>query len=142
MTHKIIFPGKVKKTGLDVVIVADTSGSMGKKEAQQFFSELESLHMRMPCRTRLIQVDAAIQSDTLYKKGDWKKIEWKGGGGTDFRPLTPYMQEKGYQPDVLIFFTDGCVGSDWPKQDPSYAYYWIMTTDTVAPFGVTIKLDL
>jgi predicted metal-dependent peptidase len=138
-----VFPGHVRKEGLELIVVCDTSGSMmSKKDMEQFFTELEGIIKQTSAVTRLIQIDADVQDDRMYKKGDWKKINIKGGGGTDFRPVFKYIEDKKYKPCVVVFYTDGC--GDFPDKAsvPRYQVLWAMVTDCVAPFGKTIKLDL
>jgi predicted metal-dependent peptidase len=68
------------------------------------------------------------------------KPELKGGGGTNFIPAFEKVEELGIRPDCLIFFTDGY--GTFPTEPPPYPVVWVMTTDIVAPFGETIKVDL
>jgi predicted metal-dependent peptidase len=140
---KYIFPGHVRKEGLDVIVVCDTSGSMmNEKDMEQFFGELEGIIRQTSAKTRLIQIDAAVHSDLEYKKGDWRKVKLVGGGGTDFRPVFKHIEEKGYKPCIVVFYTDG--QGDYPegKDIPDYTVLWAMVTDYQAPFGKIVKLDL
>jgi len=143
MASEFVFPGHVRKEGLDVIVVCDTSGSMmSERDMEQFFTELEGIIRQTSAQTRLIQIDAEVQDDKIYKKGDWHNIKIKGGGGTDFRPVFKYIEDKKYKPCIVVFYTDGC--GDFPAANelPKYSVLWAMVTDCVAPFGKTIKLDL
>lgn len=136
---EVYLPGKRRMKGLDVLVVADTSGSMGKEEARAFFGELEGIIKQCDAVTRCIQTDDGVQDDQIYKKGDWKKIGWKGGGGTDFHPLFKYVDEKGYQPEIMVFFTDGY--ASYPSKKPPYNVIWL-TTGQKMSWGINIKLEL
>ena len=138
-----VFPGHVRREGLELIVVADTSGSMfTKDQMEQFFTELEGIIRQTSAVTRVIQIDAEVHSDEMYKSGDWRKIKIVGGGGTDFRPAFAHIEKKKYNPCVVVFFTDGC--GDYPDAGsvPKYQVLWTMVTDVKAPFGKTIKLDL
>ena len=138
-----VFPGHVRREGIEVIVVCDTSGSMmSKKDMEQFFGELEGIIKQTNAVTRLIQIDAKVHSDEMYKKGDWRKVKLVGGGGTDFRPVFKHIADKKYNPCVVVFYTDGA--GDYPTgaEIPKYTVLWAMVTDYKAPFGKTVKLDL
>ena len=136
---EVYLPGRIRQKGLDVLVVADTSGSMGKEEARAFFGELEGIIKQTEAVTRVIQCDDGVQDDQIYKKGDWKKIGWKGGGGTDFHPLFKYVAEKKYHPEIMVFFTDGY--ASYPAHKPPYHVIWL-TTGQKLNWGINIKLEL
>ena len=140
---KFAFPGYVRREGIEVIVVCDTSGSMmNKRDMEQFFAELEAIIRQTSARTRLIQIDSSVMGDQIYKTGDWKNIKVNGGGGTDFRPVFDYIKEKEYKPSVIVFYTDGYGTFPDTKDAPGYKVIWAMITDVVAPFGKTMKLDL
>jgi len=59
----------------DVVVVVDTSGSIGQDELQQFFAEIERMCSRS--RVHLLQWDYGFQDYRRYRRGDWRKISVK-----------------------------------------------------------------
>jgi predicted metal-dependent peptidase len=136
---EVYLPGKIRMKGLDVLVVADTSGSMGKDEARAFFGELEGIIKQTQAVCRMIQCDDGVQADEVYKKGDWKKVGWKGGGGTDFHPLFKYVEEKKYHPYIMVFFTDGV--ASYPAKKPPYPVIWLSTGQKMS-WGINIKLEL
>ena len=62
----------------------------------------------------------------------------KGGGGTDGSVLFKYLKEKNINPQAIVQFTDGYVG-DWGKTD--VPTLWAVSSDLVAPFGTTIRVE-
>ncbi len=72
-----------------VIVATDTSGSVfyDKHEMQNFFTEIEAISKWFEFTKEgiilSVQWDAEIAEGLKkYKKGDWKKFQVKGGGGT------------------------------------------------------------
>jgi len=137
---KFLFPGYLKQRGIEVIAAVDTSGSIGSKEIEQFFGELESLVSRHKSKTWMIQCDAMVHEFKEYKKGDWRKVKVKGRGGTDFRPVFDEIEKRKIQPNILIYLTD-CLGT-FPTNPPKYQTLWICTNEQTmsVPFGKVIPL--
>lgn len=117
----------------DFVIAIDTSGSVAGEEVQQFLQKTydilrsrESFDDRI--NVHIIQCDAEIQSDEVITcQEDFdrylEKMEIRGLGGTDFRPVFSYVDElvsSGRLPDLrgLLYFTDGL--GIFPPAMPDY----------------------
>ena len=62
----------------------------------------------------------------------------KGGGGTDYRPVTAYVEEQGLNPACLVYLTDGCC--DRYPEEPWYPVLWIGTCEFNPPFGEFVML--
>ncbi len=69
-----------------------------------------------------------------------RRLQPKGGGGTDFRPVFKLVKERFRDMiDCLVFFTDGY--GDFPEHKPLYSIYWItQSSDVDWPFGRVINL--
>ena len=148
----------------ELAIAIDTSGSTfglsGKALVQRFvqktynilkqaetFSERFVLH--------IIQCDAAVQQDTVIRTqeefdGFIKKMEIRGGGGTDFRPVFEYVnklvaEKKFVNLRGLIYFTDGY--GEYPGQAPLYqtAFAFVENEQTaqarVPSWAIRLVLD-
>ena len=137
-----LFKGHIPYRIARVVLAIDTSGSISQKEFSKFMGELYGLQKVYPAEVRIIQCDAEVQSDDLLKKGREYTATMKGRGGTSFTPVFEYIKEKRYNPDVLVYLTDGF--GDFPEQKPRYGVIWAITPDGVEqaqiPFGRYVKI--
>ena len=129
-----------------VAVVVDTSGSIDEAILTRFCAEIAQVQARTGCDLVLICADAAIQSEVIVKN-DGKsfvdkvregRLEFAGGGGTDFRPALERLGATGAS--VAIYLTDmmGAFGESAPK----IPLLWCSTTPHQnAPFGRVIYLD-
>jgi predicted metal-dependent peptidase len=89
---------------------------------------------------QVMECDADIQH--VYKLNKYNKINTKmhGRGGTSFKPVFKYIEEKRLKTDILVFFTDG-YGDQNECKKPPYATIWVTSTSGQKfPFGHTISL--
>ncbi|MDR3334273.1 MAG: VWA-like domain-containing protein, partial [Treponema sp.] len=87
-------PG-IRRLSNKLVIAVDTSGSLGKQGLQQFFTEIEKI-VKDFSQLIVIQWDTCITNvQETYKRGDWKSISIKGGGGTMVQCVFDWMREQG-----------------------------------------------
>ena len=117
----------------DFVIAIDTSGSVGKdtvrafvqktynilKSEESFFSRV-NIHI-LQCDTRI--QDAAVLGSSEELESYIDKLELKGFGGTDFRPVFEYVDRKRASGELkglkgIVYFTDG-LGA-FPEKAPDY----------------------
>lgn len=128
----------------DVIVVADTSGSIGEAELNRFFSELDDILMTCnPSSVILWGCDAKIGSEFYLQAGDSlreQKIDLKGGGGTSFIPPFEKVEHDGHRPSALIYFTDMC--GPFPSDEPEYPVIWCRTTKQDPPWGEVIDVDI
>ena len=68
--------------------------------------------------------DTRIQSYQFFGQGELPDLQPKGRGGTDFKPPFIYLDEKGIEPDVLVYMTDGECSSFPPA--PHYPVLWLV----------------
>lgn len=129
----------------DVVMVVDTSGSIGPRELKVFLSEVEGvLSTCNPERIWVVGADARVAS--VHELSGCESLldnmpEVKGGGGTAFGPAFEWVQEEGIEPAVLIYLTD--MYGSFPDVAPPYPVIWCSTTpDRTGPFGQTIHIDM
>jgi hypothetical protein len=141
----VVMPGK-RGYGADTVVVAvDTSGSIGSRALAAFLAEVGGiLNDCKPRRIVVIGCDARIsQVDEVTTLDEFEGLRekgLKGGGGTDFRPVTAYVEEHQLRPETLIYLTDG-LGTFDPHAPP-YPMIWAMTTDVEPPWGEVVRLQL
>ena len=140
-------PGNRPRDGLPIAgVIVDTSGSIGDKLLTRFAAEIQAIQRRVGCHIYLICADADVQSETLIRN-DGKsfkdkvmqgKIEFKGGGGTDFYPALQRMKEK--KARVCVYLTD-LYGSFGDETYYPFPIIWAsVTKELAAPFGKTVYI--
>lgn len=106
--------GRIRRNGLDVVFLIDTSGSMGQEELKLVDPELRGLHAR-GASILVIHCDAAVAKIEAYTP--FKGLEeFHGRGGTDYSDALMYIREMCPRPSFLVGFTDGWGGIERYKQ--------------------------
>ncbi len=119
------FRGRVKDHGLFVVVVPDTSGSVGDDYLREFDNEIRAIRkLRKIRRLHVIECDAAVQA--AYDLPEGGKISYRGRGGTDFRPPFEYLKAQKMKPDMLVYLTDS--QGTFPEMKPDYPVIWCVTT--------------
>lgn len=122
----------------------DTSGSC-ISQVNKFLAELTGIMEDCkPQRLTVVWCDDGVQRvDELSEAGDLEQTRYDGapgGGGTSVEPVLEWIDEHTETPEVLICFTDGYV--DFPEEMPRIpVIIWAMTTDVVAPWGDTVRLN-
>jgi len=132
----------VERRGLgEIVIAVDTSGSIGKRELEQFAGEISAISEEaQPEAIHVVYCDAAVQSTQEFRASEPVRLEPKGGGGTDFRPPFEWVAENDVAPVCLIYLTDLCCDS-FPDT-PAYPVLWVTDSRRTAPFGETVRIGL
>jgi predicted metal-dependent peptidase len=127
-----------------IVVAVDTSGSIGRKELNAFFSELaDILRTCHPETTWVLGADSVVASSIMLEGNHditSNPPEVGGGGGTDFKPVFEWVEHEQLVPDALVYFTD--LWGPFPKRGPDYPVIWCSTTAQEAPFGKTIHIDV
>jgi predicted metal-dependent peptidase len=84
----------------------------------------------------------------LAEDGPWVYEPWetfvaprqfKGGGGTRFAPVFEAVEQAGWQPDLLVYFTDA--DGEFPTKVPSYPVIWLVKGKQKVPWGQRIQLN-
>ena len=128
---------------LKAVVALDTSGSTAG-DLPRFFSELTGLLTSFGgYELTVVQCDAAVADVETFD--DMSPLDpdrtWtvKGGGGTDFRPVFEYVGKNVGDPNLLIFFTDGCGPA--PERAPGYPVMWLLTSGGAPPcdWGTVVR---
>lgn len=134
-----------------IVFAIDTSGSMTDALLAQAFGEVESLRRTFPCELDLVQCDAAIRDVRHFEAEDPAelpaRLQVKGRGGTDFRPLFRWVAERamhaGPTTAPLIFVSDG--QGTYPDRVPEHPTIWLMPANgnrkAVKGWGEVVVLE-
>ncbi|MEO0245723.1 MAG: VWA-like domain-containing protein [candidate division WOR-3 bacterium] len=138
LAYDIIYPTRRQKI-LKLVVAVDTSGSITSSDLKDFFSEINGiLNSFNFYHIYLVQNDVKIQKVEEIKYPDKlpEVIEITGRGGTDFRPVFKYLEEKRIILP-LVFFTD--LMGNFPEKAPPFPVLWITKEKKEAPFGITVR---
>lgn len=127
-----------------VVIGFDTSGScFGGAEMQAFASEIKAIvEETAPTTAVVAYVDWDVLGAQEFRDGQFavQSMQPKGGGGTDLEKLYPWLKANGHaDAQAIIWLTDGYTTFTTP---PPMPVLWCMTTNVVAPYGRTVRIDV
>jgi predicted metal-dependent peptidase len=143
MSYDVYMPSMVGTTMTELVIGFDTSGSIfGGTEMDMFASEIKKIIEDIkPSKVHVIYWDTEVAGHQTFDEGQFavQNLKPKGGGGTDGSVLFDYLRDKRITPQAIVQFTDGYVG-DWGKTD--VPTLWAVSSDLVAPFGTTIRIEV
>lgn len=137
------FPGMKSENTENIVIAIDTSGSISDEELNLFTSEISGALGVYSGEIHVLACDAGINSHKKYCASDlFDNFDFKGGGGTDFRPPFDWAKENLSDVRCLVYFTDLC-SSRYPDE-PDYPVLWITNNENYAkkpPFGEIININ-
>jgi predicted metal-dependent peptidase len=141
LSQGIVLPSLDSQRMGEIVIAIDTSGSVNPEMLSAFISQIQSiLDECMPSKMTIIQCDWNIQKVREYEPGDLISKEYKGGGGTSFKPVFDHIDKHGIDPVCAVYFTD--MEGDFPDKQPSYPVLWAdySKRPNKAPFGERIEI--
>jgi predicted metal-dependent peptidase len=131
---------------VELAVAFDTSGSISPEELKLYLSEVVGMMQQFDhIKLRVLTCDAAVHEDVELEEHDIdsfaQRVRFKGGGGTDFRPVFERLKDD--RPRMLVFFTDGY--GAFPSQEPDYPVLWVLTPNSIdmdkVPFGRVTKLQ-
>jgi predicted metal-dependent peptidase len=132
--------GKLSDRMISVTIAVDTSGSISDEDLKSFVSEMKAIQSCYKGTMTVMECDAQIQKTYLLNKYKRVQRNFKGRGGTSFKPVFDYIHDKKLKTDVLVFFTDLDGDQDYCKK-PGYPVLWVATCPIrKVPFGHVISL--
>lgn len=132
----VYLPTRYSERMGELVVIADTSGSIGGPELNQIAAEIRAIAEEVkPERIRTLWADTEVAREEVFECGDELIFHPAGGGGTDMRvPLKHVTQ---YEPEVVVMITDGY--TPWPKDEPDYPLIVVCTTDAKVPIGQVVR---
>jgi len=137
------FPGVKKLPKAQIWEYLDTSGSMDETEIAIALNEVAAIAKAHGVPIWLIMADADIASiERITGKLSVEKMQVKGGGGTDSRPVFKYLEKEKKRVDLFVGFTD--CWNVWPDKKPKYPVIWVTTNKDKSqhcPFGETIVIE-
>lgn len=139
----LILPSLYNKEIPPLVVAVDTSGSITKKDLQQFASEIDDILDQYPTTLTVVYCDTKVQaSEEFTAETRPVRLHAKGGGGTKFSPVWKWIEENAAEtPAAIIYLTDLCC-SDYGNE-PAPPVLWVNTGGYKAappPFGEVVRL--
>lgn len=101
----------------EVVVLCDTSGSMGEGQLARLLAEVDGLLRGVGLarsRLRVLAVDAAVHA--VQRASSGRRLELLGGGGTDMGAGVEAAAKLRPRPSVVVVLTDGL--TPWPAEPP------------------------
>jgi len=136
----LYLPGVVREGAGEVAIAVDCSGSVSARQLRLFEAEARSiLEGQRPERVYVLYFDTAVHRVDTYEAGQRIDLNPVGGGGTEFGPCFEWIDERGIQPQSLVFLTD--LYGSFPPTAPAYPVLWASTGGRKAPFGQVIPMQ-
>jgi predicted metal-dependent peptidase len=133
----VYLPSRWSERMGEIVIIGDTSGSIGNEELSKYACEVNSIiELLAPERIRMVWADTRVAGEQVFEEGETFKPIPKGGGGTDM--TVPLRHVEKYEPEVVILLTDGY--TPWPDRDPPYPLITCCTTEVDVPVGKTVRI--
>jgi predicted metal-dependent peptidase len=123
-----------------LVAAVDTSGSISQGQLRAFAAEIKGL-FEFCDELTAVTCDAKVRE--CVRLGSFedflKKLKFKGGGGTDFRPVFELAEADRMRPDALVYLTDG--KGIFPKTRPArYPVLWCLTEARAVPWGFSVAI--
>lgn len=126
-----------------IIVGIDSSGSITEEELAFFAAHLNDIFEQ--CRPESITIlwcDFEIYGFNEYTLDDLPiKFEPIGGGGTDMRKITQWVNENEPLADVCIIFTDGDTPFPEPEEDDNVPTQWVLTSDVEVPNHLKVLLN-
>jgi len=122
----------------EVILAVDTSGSISNQDLNEIATEIQSILSMFNKEFEVIYCDAKVVGKETIDPYSQLKLNPKGGGGTDYRPVFVDIVDKNII--CLIYFTDGYC-NDFPKTEPAFSTLWILNSENESfkpPFGEVI----
>lgn len=104
-------PGVRVRQRQSLAVAVDTSGSIEADLLATFFGEVHAL-WRLGIDVTVIECDAAIRPEGVWRYRGRMALRAEGGGGTDFDP--PIEWANSHAVDGLVYLTDGDGGRSLP----------------------------
>lgn len=137
-----IFAG-LRSAELNIALALDVSGSISNDELNQFVSEINAIKARFRCQVTLLACDTQLADGCPWIFNPWEEMKYpetiKGGGGTDFKPVFSYLEQRDIQPDVLVYFTD--LQGYFPVNEPTIPVIWLVKGHATPPWGQRVQLN-
>lgn len=140
--QSVIYPRKRPDELGKVVFVRDTSGSVNDRTVAVYTALITDAMGETGASGLVIDADSRIQAEYEVDQYQPAPLTAKGGGGTKFRPVFDRVDElvaSGEHVAGVVYLTDMHSSDGWPESD--IPTLWLATSDVVAPFGRTVRIE-
>jgi predicted metal-dependent peptidase len=140
LAEDIVVPGLYAERVGHVVVALDTSASMTQEILAEVAAEIAAVAREAEDAT-LIVADAKVHEVVpLAQFPEYlTKRRFRGGGGTNHRPVFEYIREQRLEPDVFVGLTD--LASEFPDRAPPFPVVWVVPpAHADAPWGKVVAL--
>ena len=134
----IYLPSRQEPRIPHIVLAVDSSGSVDNALLEMFCTELSGILESYDTLLTVLFHDTRVQSvQTFTRQNLPLRLAPAGGGGTDYRPVTAYIEENDLAPTCMIWFTD--LECDRFPEEPAFPVLWLaeQPNGTTPPFGET-----
>lgn len=137
--QNIYFPSMYGNNSPKIGFAVDTSGSMGAEEMAVAIAEIDEIRRQFDCSLYLVECDADVHAGRWIGPSESCPTSFKGGGGTDFRPVFKHLEDSKVPIDIMVYLTDGYGEfGDKPEMD----VLWLTTTNVKPPYGDQIQVGV
>lgn len=142
IADNLYLPSRHSEGTGEIVVVIDTSGSIGEKELNEFAAEVKDIVAENnPSKTYIMYCDARVAHVAEFNRGEDLEFGAYGGGGTDFRPPFKWLAERGIEPQCFVYLTDGY--GPFPEEEANFPTLWAITNHhVIPPHGEHLILDV
>jgi predicted metal-dependent peptidase len=136
----LYLPGMHSEDLGEVLVLVDTSGSIGKAQLSAFANELDGILSSFDCTATVVYHDTHPHKVTEHSSTDGPfTLEPVGGGGTSHEWLNEWLDKHGSSPACCVALTDLDTAFG---PDPGVPVLWAVTGGLkTAPFGRVVNID-
>ena len=122
-----------------MVLTIDTSCSVNETELAIYEGHANRvIETCQPERVVVIYCDSEVKHVEEFTADDYPvRLDFHGGGGTEFKPAFDYIDDHNIDPDVVVYLTDG--HGDQDEFTTHHETVWITTDCEDFPWGTVIK---
>ena len=134
-TTGLIAAGRRTRNAGEIVLVLDTSGSIGQHTYDRFLSEAQAvLDDLKPDKVHLLSVSHVVADAVTLEAGDTVPAKLKGGGGTRFKPAFDWVAKHAHDVDVMVYLTDGYSNDLKDITNVEFPLLWLSTGERADKF--------
>ena len=142
-TTGVVGAGRRNKKAGEIVLVLDTSGSIGQRTYDRFLQEAQCILDELkPERLHLLSVSHVVADVVSLETGDTVPDRLRGGGGTAFKPAFDWVAEHVYDMDVMVYLTDGWSSDLTSLPQVDFPLLWLTTQRPASDFKVGTALAI
>jgi predicted metal-dependent peptidase len=137
----------------ELVVIVDSSGSVSQTELEVYAAEISGILTEF----QGLQIHVIFHHVQAYHIETYTSDDFPISfghiisGGTDYKHAYKRIEEEGYEPKVILHFTDLNVNkSSYPEKEPEFPVFWMNTSPRKSdgslrhsrpPWGTVIDLD-